>query len=90
MGPEIQKDKAPDDEEYSVFQVETIGDAYMVVSGVPKRNGMRHVAEIATLSLELLSTLTTFRIKHLPDRHLQARIGMHSGEYPTGVDGHAQ
>ena len=63
-----------------VYQVETIGDAYMVVSGVPERNGIRHVTEIATLALELLSILTNFTIKHLPQKQLQLRIGMHTGQ----------
>jgi len=29
-----------------LFQVETIGCVYMVVSGLPNRNGQRHVMEI--------------------------------------------
>ena len=52
----------------------------MVVSGVPERNGIRHVAEIANLALELLSIQTNFEIKHLPQQRLQLRIGMHSGK----------
>ena len=46
----------------------------------PERNGIRHVAEIANLALELLSIQTNFEIKHLPQQRLQLRIGMHSGK----------
>ena len=56
-------------------QVETIGDAYMVVSGVPGRNGTRHSAEIANVALELLSSVTHFTIRHRPNIQLQLRIG---------------
>jgi len=60
---------------YSIFQVETIGDAYMVVSGVPIRNGNKHSAEIADVSLDLLSVVTHFKIRHRPHQQLQLRIG---------------
>ncbi len=56
------------------------GDAYMVVSGVPRTNGIRHAGEIATLSLDLLSMTQTFKIPHLPEKKLMLRIGLHSGE----------
>ena len=62
------------------FKVETIRDAYMVVSGLPRRNGIDHAGQIATMSLDLLHNIRTFKIRHMPDKHLQLRIGIHSGK----------
>lgn len=74
-------------DEYDVYKVETIGDAYMVVSGLPNRNGDRHAGEIASMSLHLLSAMIDFKIPHLPDETLQLRVGMHSGPVVAGVVG---
>ena len=62
------------------LQVETIGDSYMVVSGLPTRNGAKHAGEIANMSLDLLSDMGSFTIRHMPGRQLQLRIGIHSGK----------
>jgi len=48
----------------------------MVVSGVPIRNGHKHSAEIADVSLDLLSAVTHFKIRHRPHQQLQLRIGL--------------
>ncbi|XP_070575628.1 atrial natriuretic peptide receptor 1-like [Ptychodera flava] len=72
---------------YDVYKVETIGDAYMVVSGLPIRNGNLHAGEICTLSLDLLSAVSKFTIRHMPERVLQLRIGVHSGPCVAGVVG---
>lgn len=63
--------------------METIGDAYMIVSGLPVRNGNRHVGEVATFALSLLSAVHVFVITHLPKRKLQVRIGIHTGAQDT-------
>jgi class 3 adenylate cyclase len=73
---------------YDVYKVETVGDAYMVVSGLPIRNGNEHAREIARMSLELLEGIERFHIKHLPNRKVQLRIGLHSGPCAAGVIGH--
>ena len=61
--------------------METIGDAYMVVSGLPIRNGDAHASEIAKMSLQLLDTVNKFKIRHRPEESLKLRIGLHSGEF---------
>ncbi|XP_076075351.1 receptor-type guanylate cyclase Gyc76C-like [Mytilus galloprovincialis] len=72
---------------YDVYKVETIGDAYMVVSGVPIRNGDNHAGEVASMSLELLRAIKIFKIRHRPEETLKLRIGMHSGPCVAGVVG---
>jgi len=64
---------------YSVYKVETIGDAYLVVSGLPTVYD-RHAQEMSLLALELLDSVKQHVIPHLPDQQLQIRVGLHSGE----------
>ncbi|XP_077350432.1 retinal guanylyl cyclase 2 isoform X2 [Festucalex cinctus] len=72
---------------HDVYKVETIGDAYMVASGLPKRNGNKHAAEVANMSLNILSSVGTFRMRHMPDVPVRIRIGIHSGPCVAGVVG---
>ena len=62
------------------MQVETIGDAYMVVSGLPIRNGLQHAGEIASMSLHMRREIYNFTIRHKPGQQLKLRIGIHSGK----------
>ncbi|XP_076387211.1 receptor-type guanylate cyclase Gyc76C isoform X2 [Megachile rotundata] len=72
---------------YDVYKVETIGDAYMVVSGLPIKNGNRHAGEIASMSLELLNAVKNHTIAHRPQDTLKLRIGIHTGPVVAGVVG---
>ncbi|XP_076290712.1 receptor-type guanylate cyclase Gyc76C isoform X2 [Lasioglossum baleicum] len=72
---------------YDVYKVETIGDAYMVVSGLPIKNGNKHAGEIASMSLELLNAVKHHTITHRPQDTLKLRIGIHTGPVVAGVVG---
>ena len=63
--------------------METIGDAYMLVSGLPQQNGTRHVVEICDAALDILHTTKQFTIPHLPETQIKIRIGIHSGKQPV-------
>ncbi|XP_019639996.1 PREDICTED: soluble guanylate cyclase 88E-like isoform X3 [Branchiostoma belcheri] len=72
-------------EKHNVYKVETIGDAYMVVSGAPEKTRF-HAHYVADMALDMLRSM-----KHLQDPStgdtLQIRIGVHSGMVVAGVVG---
>lgn len=55
-------------------QVETIGDAYMIVSGVPERIAY-HGERVADMALAMLSEATGIAEPGNLDDHLKIRIG---------------
>jgi len=69
---------------YNVYKVETIGDAYMVASGLPTVYD-RHAQEMSLLALDLLESVKPLVIPHLPEQKIQLRIGLHSGKFKLAV-----
>uniref|UniRef100_A0A0N5AUD5 Guanylate cyclase n=1 Tax=Syphacia muris TaxID=451379 RepID=A0A0N5AUD5_9BILA len=74
-------------EECGVYKVETIGDGYLCVSGLPRRNGNDHAKEVAEMSFQFLRKLKLFRVPHLPDEQVKIRIGIHTGPVVAGIIG---
>ena len=72
---------------YDVYKVATIGDAYIVVSGLPERNGDRHAGEVASMALEMMDSIKDFEIPHLPGSNLKMRVGLHSGSCVAAITG---
>lgn len=71
-------------EKYKLEKIKTIGDCYMAVAGVPDRSPT-HAQQMADFSLEALAALQS-QNKQM-SRHLEIRIGMHSGTVAAGIIG---
>lgn len=69
-----------------LIHTETIGDAYLVVSGLPIRNS-DHASQIASLALMILHHIIKLEIRHRPGELFQIRIGIHSGPVVAGCVG---
>lgn len=71
-------------EQHEIEKIKTIGDAYMVVAGLPKPH-QDHVEQIADLALDMQRAISQFNEKH--QYTLSIRIGIHTGPVVAGVIG---
>ncbi|KXJ18569.1 Atrial natriuretic peptide receptor 1 [Exaiptasia diaphana] len=74
-------------DKFDVYKVETIGDAYMVVSGLPIKNGNNHVDQICQMAFDLLQLAKNFKIAEVPGEALVIRVGVHTGPCVSGIVG---
>jgi class 3 adenylate cyclase len=71
-------------EKHGLEKVKTIGDAYMVVGGLPERSD-DHTARVATMAIELAEAVG--RIDAAVRLGIRFRIGIHCGPVVAGVIG---
>ena len=70
--------------EQGVEKIKTIGDAYMVVAGIPEAQS-DHAVRIAALGLRMIDAVDV--IAKATDLKVRARIGIHTGPVVAGVIG---
>ncbi|MCP9264960.1 Guanylate cyclase [Dirofilaria immitis] len=73
--------------QHHCYKVETIGDAYMVTSGVPIISRHNHVRDIASVAIMMRDFLSEFEIPHRPGQKLHCRWGFNTGPVFAGVVG---
>ena len=71
-------------EKHGLEKIKTIGDAYMVVAGIPQPIP-NHAQKITEMALDMLQTIESFADRHKSD--LTIRIGIHTGPVVAGVIG---
>ncbi|MCW6049939.1 DUF3365 domain-containing protein [Lyngbya sp. CCAP 1446/10] len=71
-------------EKYGLEKIKTIGDAYMVVGGLPNPS-TNHAESIAEIALDMQEELAKFNVKH--HAGINIRIGINTGPAIAGVIG---
>ncbi|XP_055346115.1 atrial natriuretic peptide receptor 1-like [Paramacrobiotus metropolitanus] len=69
---------------FDAYKMETIGSSYMLVSGIPNRNGIRHCEEICNVTLRFRALFG----KLCRYEQILFRCGVHSGSVAAGIVGH--
>jgi class 3 adenylate cyclase len=72
-------------DKYGLEKIKTIGDAYMVVGGLPSPRP-DHAQAVADLALDMQVAISNFRHHHA-DRGFDMRIGINTGPVVAGVIG---
>jgi class 3 adenylate cyclase len=71
-------------EQHGLEKIKTIGDAYMVVGGLPTPRP-DHVEAVAEMALDMQRALVQFKVEN--GKPLSIRIGIHTGPVVAGVIG---
>ena len=71
-------------EQHGLEKIKTIGDAYMVVAGLPEPCP-NHVTQMAEMAIDMQKTIAKFNQHN--QKNLRIRIGIHTGPVVAGVIG---
>lgn len=73
---------------YGIEKIKTIGDAYMAVSGLPKKDE-NHALKMVHASLEIRDFMEQYKQKRINEKKsfFEMRIGINSGEVVAGIVG---
>ena len=67
--------------------METIGDCYVIVTGLPNEIA-DHAQQMAAIALGVVDVVDATRVLHMPPEYkLRCRVGLNSGPVATGVIG---
>ncbi|KAJ3129974.1 hypothetical protein HK098_007240 [Nowakowskiella sp. JEL0407] len=69
---------------WGVYKVETIGDAYLGVTGCPSRSP-DHATKAVNFAIDIIDMVKTFKTS--TGENIQIRVGLHSGPVTAGVLG---
>jgi len=72
-------------DKYNIEKIKTIGDAYLLVSGLPVPDE-DHAAHVVSAAIEINKFMQE-RIAQLGDKTFEVRIGIHSGSVVAGIVG---
>jgi adenylate cyclase len=70
--------------QHNLEKIKTIGDAYMVVGGIPNQR-LDHPEAIAEMALDMQKAIAEFNLEN--NRSFSMRIGIHTGPVVAGVIG---
>jgi class 3 adenylate cyclase len=71
-------------EKHGLEKIKTIGDAYMVVAGIPHPVA-DHATAITHMAVDMIAAIEAYAKRH--DTHLTIRVGIHTGSVVAGVIG---
>lgn len=71
---------------HGCYKVQTIGDAYMAVAGHDNRVE-DHAKRLLSFALDMIEAVKGIQCPRSPGKHMEVRVGMHSGPAYAGIVG---